>query len=433
MSNAQTASPPDLLLPPDIAKTIVDPEAHANLDCIHGAYSWMRANNPLGVAELDGYDPFWVVTKHADVMQVGRDNQTFRSSERCEVVYPRAAIEQYIAARGNPHPSDNLISIDDPEHRKLRGLTQKWFLPNNLEKVNHRIGAVAKRSIDTLVERGGECDFVEAVGLHYPLRVVMDILGVPAEDESLMLKLTQGLFSPQDPDLATNKAAVADPVERAKAIGAVVAEITRYFERLTAERRVSPRDDIATVLAHAEIDGEPISERVRSGYYLIIATAGHDTTSSSTATAMWALARDPSLLARLKADPRLIPGLIDEAIRWGTPVRHFMRSAAADTTVRGRKISKGDWLMLAYGSANRDEEVFDRPFEFLIDRDARHVAFGHGPHVCLGQHLAKLEMRVLFEALIPRLESVELAGEMKLTASNFVTGPKRLPIRYRMA
>ena len=168
-------------------------------------------------------------------------------------------------------------------------------------------------------------------------------------------------------------------------------------------------------------------------YYIIVATAGHDTTSSSTAGAIWALAENRSEFAKVKADPSLIPGLVDEAIRWMTPVKHFMRSATADTELRGRAIAKGDWLMLCYPSGNRDEEVFDDPYAFRVDRKPnRHLAFGYGAHPCLGQHLAKMEMRILWEELLPRLQSLELAGEPKLTQASFVNVPKSVPIRFAL-
>ena len=168
-------------------------------------------------------------------------------------------------------------------------------------------------------------------------------------------------------------------------------------------------------------------------YYTIIAAAGHDTTSSSTAGAIWALSQHPEEFAKVKADPALIPGLVEESIRWITPVKHFMRSAAQDTEVRGVPVAKGDWLMLCYLSGNRDEDVFDDPRQFRVDREPnRHLGFGYGPHLCLGQHLAKLEMRILFEELIPRLKSLEPAAQAALSASNFVSGPKTLPVRYEI-
>ena len=423
----------DALLPADVATSLLDPRAHAEPDRIHTAYSWARANNPLGIAQVEGFDPFWAVTKHADIMEVGRNSANYSNAARSAIAFPSRTIEHFIAMAGKPNSADTLIALDDPQHRQLRGLTQGWFMPGSLLKLDERIRAIARASVAKLRDHGGECEFVADLALHYPLRVVMEILGVPAEDEPLMLRLTQEILAPQDPELSRNSAAAVDPIEQAKQLGAVIADFARYFAGITADRLKNPRNDIATVLANAQIDGQALDDGVRASYYMVVATAGHDTTSSSTATAMWALARDPALLARLKAEPKLIGGFVDEAIRWGTPVRHFMRTALVDTELRGRHIRRGDWLMLCYASGNRDEEVFERPFDFVIDRaSAKHVAFGYGTHVCLGQHLARMEMRLLFEELVPRLEALELAGDMPLSASNFISGPKRLPIRYRL-
>jgi hypothetical protein len=216
-------------------------------------------------------------------------------------------------------------------------------------------------------------------------------------------------------------------------IQVVVADFTAYFSAISADRRANPRQDLATLIANAVIDGQPISDLEATGYYIIVATAGHDTTSSSVAGGMWALAQDPALLARIQADPSLIPGLVDESIRWTTPVKTFMRSATEDTEIGGRSVAKGDWMMLCYASGNRDEAVFEAPFEFCPDRKPnRHLAFGYGAHLCLGQHLAKMEMRILWEELLPQLKSVELDGEPKLTQSWFVNGLKTLPIRFEL-
>jgi len=261
----------------------------------------------------------------------------------------------------------------------------------------------------------------------------MEILGVPREDEPRMLRLTQEIFGPEDPDMNRNKQDAPTAEQRASMLNAVVEDFGAYFQTITENRRANPRNDVATVLANAMLDGEPLSDRYLTSYYMIIATAGHDTTSSTIGTAMWALCQFPELLPQLKADLSLVPALIDEALRWATPVRHFMRTATADTELRGRRIAKGDWLMLCYWSANRDEEVFDKPFEFRLDRKSnKQIAFGYGRHMCLGMHLARLEMKRLFEEMLPRLESVEATGPMELVAANFVGGPKRLPIRFRM-
>jgi cytochrome P450 len=213
----------------------------------------------------------------------------------------------------------------------------------------------------------------------------------------------------------------------------VIADFFLYFKGITDDRKVNPGDDLATVIANSQIDGAPISDFEAMSYYVIVATAGHDTTSSSTAGAVWGMCQFPEAFAAVKADPSLIPGLVDESIRWITPVKHFMRSATADTELRGRKIAKGDWLWLGYPSGNRDEEVFEDPDTFNPRRSPnKHLAFGYGAHLCLGQHLAKMEMRILFEELMPRLKSVEFAGQPTRAEAAFVSGPKHLPIRYQM-
>jgi len=225
-----------------------------------------------------------------------------------------------------------------------------------------------------------------------------------------------------------------EPAAYAESLNAVLQDFYAYFDAITRDRRANPRDDLATVIANATVDGQPIGGLDQLSYYVIVATAGHDTTSSSAAGAIWALAEDPAEFAKVKADPSLTAGLVDEAIRWVTPVKHFMRSATADTELGGRAIAKGDWLMLCYASGNRDEAVFEEPFRFRVDRKPnRHLAFGYGAHLCLGQHLAKMEMRILFEELIPRLRSIALDGEPANTKACFVSGPKSLPLRYEMS
>ncbi|MDH1301382.1 cytochrome P450 [Achromobacter sp. GD03932] len=426
----------DFDLPGHVSKVLVDAQVYADIDELHATYTWARANNPLGRAINDGFDPFWVVTKHADVSTISRDTQTFRNGDYAIICSPKATIQQLVAVSGSHNGGiRSLVHVDGEEHKGLRSLTQAWFMPNSILKLDERIRDLAARTVDKLAAADGEViDFATEIALHYPLHVIMDILGVPPEDESRMLLLTQELFGSEDPELKrAGQARASDPEALAKYTLAIVADFRAYFEKVTADRRANPRNDVATLLANAVIDGVPISEDSRLGYYVIIATAGHDTTSSSTAVAMWALGQYPELLPRLQANPGLIPQFIDEAVRMASPVRHFMRTAVADTEIRGRQIRKGDWLMLCYGSANRDEEAFENPFAFDIDRKPnRHLAFGLGTHICLGQHLAKMEMRLLFEEMIPRLQRVELAGEMTMSASRFVGGPKHLPVRCFM-
>jgi len=306
-------------------------------------------------------------------------------------------------------------------------------MPANVRKREEDIRALARQAVDGFVTLPGRCEFVKDVALHYPLRVVMNILGVPEEDFGRMLRLTQELFGASDPDTERFKAALSDEQFAQLLIG-VVQDFTDYFEKITADRRANPRDDLATLLANAEVDGAPLPPFERTGYYTIIATAGHDTTSSSTAGAMWALATQPDLFERVKADPSLIPALIEEAIRYTTPVKTFMRSAAEDCELRGRQLRQNDWMMLCYASGNRDEDVFPSADTFDIDRTPnRQLAFGNGAHLCLGQHLARLEMRILFEELLPRLKCVSLDGEPRYSESFFVNGLKALPIAFELA
>ena len=422
-------------LPEELARTVIDPTAYADGKRIHDAFAWLRANNPLGRAELEGVTPFWVVTKHADILEISRQNDLFRSGEQ-STTFTNIEADQRVRQMtgGSPHLVRTLVQMDAPDHPKHRLLTQSWFLPQNIRHLEDRIRQIAREHVDQMAALGGECDFARDIAVTYPLRVIMEVLGVPREDEPRMLRLTQELFGAADPDLSRSGAQTGEGPDQMAELQAVIADFFLYFKSITDARKAEPRGDLATVIANGQIDGAPISDFEAMSYYVIVATAGHDTTSSSTAGAIWGLCEAPDQFAKLKADPSLIPGLVDESIRWTTPVKHFMRSATAPYELRGRKIEAGDWFWLAYPSGNRDEEVFEAPDAFRIDRNPnRHLAFGYGAHLCLGQHLAKLEMRILWEELIPRLEMLELAGEPKLATANFVGGPKRLPIRYRIA
>ena len=418
----------------DCVAAAVDPKAHADPARLYDAYAWLRKNDPFALAELPGFDPFHLVTRHADILEISRDNTVFPYGDFPSTLAPHVAVENGRQARAAGRPLlYTLVQMDEPDHMKYRTLTQAWFMPQNLRKLEARIRELARGVAARMEALGGECDFVTEVALHYPLRVIMEILGVAPEDEPRMLQLTQELFGATDPDLK-RRGDDSTPEASARAIQAVLADFFNYFNALTEDRRARPREDVASVIANATIDGQQISAFDAVSYYVIIATAGHDTTSSSTAGALWALAERPAEYAKVRENLALIPGLVDESIRWTTPVRHFMRSAAHDTTVAGRPVKQGDWFMLCYPSGNRDETVFDTPLEFRVDRSPnRHLAFGYGAHLCLGQHLAKMEMRILWEELLPRLASVELAGTPQLSEANFVNGPKKLPIRYALS
>lgn len=422
----------DVRVPDAIAASLVDPSAYASWRILD-SYRWLRENMPLAVAEPEGFDPFWVVTKHADILHVSRNNDLFPSGERATTLGNKAHIARSIEITGTPNLARTLIQMDGRDHRKYRGLTQAWFAASSVRRREETIVALSVATVARFERLGGSCDFVKDIALEYPLRVVMDILGVPDHEFPRMLRLTQELFGPQDPD-NIRAGAPTTSSQYTAGVQAAVRDFNTFFSGISADRRANPRDDLATLIAMAEIDGAPIGEREATSYYMIVASAGHDTTSYSISTAMWALATVPGLLETLKDGPELIPQFVEEAIRWASPVKTFMRSASEDTELRGQKIRKGDWLALCYASGNRDEEIFDRAEEFDITRKPNaQLAFGFGAHSCLGQHLARSEMRHLFGALVPRLKNVELAGEAKTVQSWFVNGLKSLPIRYELA
>lgn len=420
--------------PQDIIATVVDPKAHADPPRLNAAFAWLRQNDPLAVAKLPDFDPFRIVTKHADILEISRDNTLFPYGDYPSTLAPHQGVERQREARAAGRPLlYTLVQMDEPDHMKYRALTQAWFMPQNIRRLEDRIRELARETVARMEAQGGECDFVEAVALHFPLRVIMEILGVPPADEPRMLKLTQELFGAGDPELNRSRSNNPEQDGGLGDLQAVIADFFMYFKKITDERKAHPGSDLASVIANGQIDGAPINDFEALCYYVIVATAGHDTTSSSTAGAIWGMCQFPEAFANLKADPALIPGLVDESIRWVTPVKHFMRSATQDTQLRGRHVKKGDWLMLCYPSGNRDEEVFDEPDVFRPERSPnRHLSFGYGAHLCLGQHLAKMEMRILWEEMIPRLSSLEFAGQPTRAEAAFVGGPKHLPIRFAM-
>jgi len=421
-------------VPQDIANTIVSAKAYADGKRVDEAFTWLRREAPLVQVKPERYPPFWAVTRHADILAVERQHDLFHNGDNFVTLTPIDAQAKVLQVTGgSPHMVRTLVHMDNPDHHNYRHLTQGWFMPQNLRQLEVRIRELARGFVDRMAEHGERCDFARDVAFLYPLRVVMEVLGVPQIDEPRMLKLTQELFGNADPDLARTGPAEIDDTARITSIQATFVDFMTYFNAMTEDRRKNPRGDLASIIANGVIKGQPLGHLEAMSYYIIAATAGHDTTSATTSGALWALAERPDQFAKVKADPALVPGLVEEAIRWVTPVKHFMRSATQDTELAGQKIAKGDWMMLAYPSGNRDETVFDKPFSFDVERTPnRQLAFGYGAHVCIGQHLARMEMKILWEELLPRLQSVQLDGEPSNSVSNFVCGPKTVPIRFKM-
>ncbi|HJW42296.1 MAG TPA: cytochrome P450 [Rhizomicrobium sp.] len=398
---------------------------------IHGMLAQLRAGDPVHWTEPEGFRPFWAVTKHADILEIEKLNDQFHNEPR-SVLMNKEAEASFAAMWGGPDPKTGrvsplrtLIDMDGADHRAYRGLTQAWFMPPNLKKLEARVNELAKRYVDHMMEKGPECDFSREVAVYYPLHVIMSIMGVPESDEPKMLQLTQELFGGGDPDMQRKE---RDPNTN------VIADFFAYFNAVTEARRAHPGEDLATVIANGQVNGCPLGPIETASYYIIVATAGHDTTSSCIAGGLRALIENPDQLAKLKAHPELLNNAVDEIIRWVTPVQHFMRTnVGEDYVLRGKTIRSSDALMLFYISGNRDEEVWPDASKFRVDRENnRHVAFGYGAHLCLGQHLAKMEIRAFFKELLGRLDAIELTGPSKRVQSTFVSGLKTLPVRYKL-
>jgi cytochrome P450 len=408
----------------DAAKVLADPTAYADEDRLHTALGQLRANSPVAYVDVHPYRPFWAVTKHADIMDIERANNLWISEPRPLLQtaegddFMRQQLDAGMGLR-------TLIHMDDPHHRDVRAIGADWFRPKAMRDLKVRVDELAARTVDKMREMGPECDFVTDVAMNFPLYVIMSLLGIPEEDFPRMLTLTQEMFGGDDDELQRGSS-VED-------LHMVLLDFFNYFNALTTSRRENPTEDLASAIANARINGEPLSDLDTISYYVIIASAGHDTTKDAISGGLRALIENSDQLARLRDKPELLPTAVEEMIRWTTPVKEFMRTATEDTTVRGVPIPAGDSVYLAYVSGNRDEEVFDDPFRFDVGREPnKHLAFGYGVHFCLGAALARMEMNSLFSELIPRLDSIELAGKPELSATTFVGGLKHLPIRYSM-
>ncbi len=408
------------------ARIFIDRLAYADPAYWHSAAARLRRDDPLPRVDVEGYVPFRAVTRHAHLAEVERNHTLFWNT-RDSVLLPRDQIDQ---SRALGIDIKTLIHMDGAEHRAYRQVTNDWFKPANLRKeIGAKLPVLAKRFVDRMLEHDGECDFVRDIALYYPLHVILSILGVPETDEPRMLALTQKIFGGEDPDVGGREG--EEPVQ---IFMQALQEMALYFHGITTDRRAHPTTDIASTISNATLDGQPLGELETAGYYSIIATAGHDTTSSSVAGGLEALIRNPDQMRALRDDPSLLPNAANEIIRWVTPVRHFMRQAQGDYRLGDVDLRAGDWLLMSYLSANRDETVFADPMRFDITRKNadEHLAFGIGVHFCLGAHLARMELEAFFRELLPRLEHIELVGEPESMATTFVGGPKKMPIRYRL-
>lgn len=392
---------------------LVDAAGYAANGFPFDAWAALRRESPVHWCEVPGFSPFWAVTRHEDVKHLSTHPDLFVSAPRT-ILFP----EQLEAMVGGVQPR-TLINMDPPEHRDYRAIAQPFLKPSAVRSLEGHIRAIVVELLDR--QLGTDTfDFVFDLAAYHPLKVICEVLGAAPADEDLVLRIANTVFGIEDPDYAPQIASLAG-------------EMMEYYLRLKVDRLARPTDDLYSALVNARIGDEPIGDMELVAYFLILTSAGHDTTRNALAGGLLALLEHPDQLDLLRADPSHCATAADEIIRWTTPVIQFCRTPVEDVELGGRHIEAGETLAMFYPSANRDEAVFDRADELLVDRDPNpHLGFGVGEHYCLGAHLARLEIRILLEELVPRLEHVELAGPVERTAAAFVGGIKHLPIRWTL-
>jgi len=415
-------------LPPEIdADHIIDPSHYQRHGYPYETFRRLRHEDPVHRCEPAGVEPFWAVTRHADICEISRQPERFSSATRPVIFVEGTGIVPEGADASQVRP---LVMMDPPEHREHRHLASPWFKPRTIRRMEERVAEVCRQLLDALANGGSEseCDFVAAVAAPAPLRMIAEMLGVPEPDEPVLLRLTNELFGAQDAEFQRGR------TDAQQTFTATAIEIFGYFAKLFEARKQDPREDLLSVMAHeGRIGGQPVSVLDAVSLCFIIATAGHETTRNAISGGLLALIEHPGEWKRLREDPRLLETAVDEIIRWTSPVVHFARTATGDYELRGRRIAKGETVTMFYPSANRDEEVFGDPDSFRVDRAPNpHLSFGIGEHFCLGTPLARLEIRILFQQLLERLEAVELSGAPTRLRASLVGGLNHLPIRYRL-
>ena len=398
---------------------LASPEHYERNGYPHAEWTWLRRNDPVFWYERPNVDPFWAITKHADIIAIGKQPELFLSAPRLAVF-----------TRDLPPPpegsSRHLLNMDPPDHARYRRVTSRWFTPRAIQAMSEKVERVTSEVLDEAAARE-DGDFVRDVSAKITIAVIAEMLGVPRPDWDLLFRWTNEIIAPQDPEFQ-HGATAYETINRSRA------ELFAYFHDLAMERRAKPTDDIVSVIANGEVNGEPLPPVELLSYFFLLVVAGNETTRNAMTGGMLAFLENPAEWQKLRRDPGLLDRAVEEVVRWTTPVIQFSRTATRDFELRGKTIRKGQSVCLFYCSGNRDEEVFDAPFEFRCDRDPNpHIGFGMGEHVCLGAHLARLELRHAFAQLRERMESCAVSGPVARVCSSFVGGIKRAPMRWRIA
>jgi cytochrome P450 len=367
---------------------------------------------------------FWLLSKHADVLAVGKDPERFSSQVGHIALEDREA--DALAAR------QSLIETDPPEHTRLRTLVSYAFTRSKVKEYEDYTRTIVRDLLDKAIAKG-TFDWVTEISEPVPITVLISILGLPQEDASMLIELTSEMAAATDPDYRPDPAKYPTDVDpRLLPFGTPAAyHVFEYARKIGEERRKHPTDDLVSRLVHAEVDGERLDDTEYSNFFELFIFAGNETTRTGISQGILALMEHPEELDKLAADPSLVSTGVDEILRYGTPIIYFRRTATCDTEIRGVPIHAGDRVALWYLAANFDEEVFADPQRFDIGRQPNpHVTFGRGgPHFCLGSFLARLEIRILLEEILARRVRFELTGPPVRLSSNFINGFKSLPVR----
>jgi cytochrome P450 len=377
----------------------------------HDQFAWLRAHDPVyRHAEPDGAG-FWAVTRYDDIRHVGRDPGTFSNSPSVQI--------PDVEAEAAEADHTMMLMMDPPRHSQYRKLVSPAFVPRSVRPLTHRVEALASKIVDAVIERG-ECDLVDDLAGEMPSFVIADLLGMPLEDGRELYKLTELIHAAVD--------TVPEGTQRAAAI-----KMFTYASELQAAKRKNPGDDLSSRLLAAEVEGHRLDEMDFNLFFMLLIDAGGDTTRQLVGGGMNALFENPDQRAALTADlDGRLGGAIEEMLRWVSPVVYMRRTATRDTELRGKQISAGDKVVMYYGSANRDERIFANPQTFDITRSPNeHIAFGSGgPHFCLGSHLARVEIAALLREILTRMPDIKPAGPTTWLESNFISGPRHLPVRF---
>jgi cholest-4-en-3-one 26-monooxygenase len=389
-------------------------------------YPWrewdiLRAQSPVHPF-LNWEIPFHAVTRHEDITEIGRNPDIWLNG-------PRLIIGDMDDSDLEFDRPPTLIEMDPPMHADHRKLIAKKFTPRSVAKLHPDIERICAKIVDDLLEEGGdtEVDFVERVSAPVPTAVIAWMLGVPESDWKLIFEWTNQQLGSNDPEYAGEE----DP--KAVATRSLIDMFT-YFTGLVEERKKNPKDDLISLFCNAEVGGKPLELIQILAWCQIIMIAGNETTRNGTSGGLIAMIENPDQRLLFQSDPeKLMRPMLEEILRWTSPIIHFARTASRDTELHGKKIRKGEHIALFFPSANRQDDIFDDPYSFRIDRyPNNHLAFGVGEHFCAGAHIARLELEMIFKHLLPRIEEIELAAPPSRLHSNLVGGIKRLPIRYKL-